>query len=103
VPGTTTVTDWFALPPVPVHVSVYAAVLVILVSDCEPEVALVPLQPPDAVHEVALVVDQVSVLEPPELTVAGLAPMDTVGGGAVFTVTVTDWLALPPAPVHVSV
>jgi hypothetical protein len=38
-----------------------------------PLVASVPVQPPDAVHEVASVLDQVSVELPPEGIVVGLA------------------------------
>jgi hypothetical protein len=70
--------------------------------DCVPLVALVPLQAPDAVQEVALVVDQVSVELPPLETVLGLAVKVTTGEGVV-TDTVADWAALPPVPAHVSV
>jgi hypothetical protein len=51
--------------------------------DCDPEVALVPLQPPEAVLEVGLVELQLSVEAEPEVTVVGLAEMVavTVGGG----------------------
>ena len=38
-----------------------------------PLVASAPVQPPDAVHEVASVLDQVSVELPPEGIVVGLA------------------------------
>lgn len=67
-----------------------------------PVVASVPLQPPDAVHEVALVEDQDSVELPPFATVLGLALKLTVGAGE-LTVTVEDCAALPPVPVQVSV
>jgi len=46
--------------------------------DCEPLVALVPDQAPEAMQEVALVDDQVSEEVPPALTVLGLAAMETV-------------------------
>jgi hypothetical protein len=69
--------------------------------DCEPLAALVPDQAPDAVQEVALVDDQLRVEALPLLTVLGLAAKLTVGAGAV-TDTVTDCVALPPAPVQVS-
>lgn len=46
-----------------------------------PFAACVPLQPPEAVHDVALVDDQVSVLGEPEATVIGLALIETVGAG----------------------
>ena len=69
--------------------------------DWLPLVALVPLQAPLAAHEVALVEDQVKVAEPPVATEAGLAPRLTVGTGfPVVTVTVVDWLVVPPAPVQ---
>ena len=48
-----------------------------------PLVALVPLQPPDAVHEVALVVLQVSVEVPPLAILARFAASVTVGSGGV--------------------
>jgi hypothetical protein len=60
-----------------------------------------PDQPPDAVQLLALLEDQLSVDDPPGFTVVGLALRPTVGGGE--TLTVTDWLALPPAPLQVSV
>jgi len=69
--------------------------------DCEPLSALLPLQPPDAVQAVALVLDQVSVEAPPAFTLLGVAVSVTVG--ALWeTVTVADWVADPPAPVQVS-
>ena len=45
-----------------------------------PLVAFVPVQPPPAVHEVALVEDQVTVEILPELMLVGLAENATVGG-----------------------
>jgi hypothetical protein len=65
--------------------------------DWEPLIALVPLHPPLAVHEVALVEDHVSVALLPEVTVLGLPPKVTVGEAAV-TVTVVDCDAAPPEP-----
>ena len=61
-----------------------------------------PLQPPEAVQDVAFVEDQVNVEVPPLATVLGLAVRVTVGAGVV-TETVADCAALPPAPVQVSV
>jgi len=43
------------------------------------EVGLVPVQPPEAVQDVAFVEDQVSVEDAPDATDAGLAAIDTVG------------------------
>ena len=59
-----------------------------------------PLQPPLAVHALALVADQFSVELPPALTALGPALRVTVGAEA-DTVTVTDWLAVPAGPVQV--
>jgi hypothetical protein len=68
-------------------------------------VVLLPLQPPDAVQEVAFVEDHVSVDELPLTIEAGEAVKDIAGSGvgAVVTETIVDCAALPPAPVHVSV
>jgi hypothetical protein len=56
--------------------------------DCVPLLAFVPLQPPDAVQDVASVELQVNVAEPPLATLVGFAARVTVGIGA--TVTVVD-------------
>jgi hypothetical protein len=69
---------------------------------CVPVSALVPDQDPEAVQEVALVADQVSVELLPLATVLGLATRLMVGTGCV-TDTVADCAALPPVPVQVSV
>ena len=68
--------------------------------DWLPEVALAPDQPPEAVQEVALVEDQVSVEDPPLATDAGFAASDTVSTGG-DTVTVAEALPLPPEPEQV--
>ena len=69
--------------------------------DREPVTAWLPDQPPDAVHAVAWVEDQVRVDAAPLLTVLGYAEKLTVGDGVV-TETVADCVALPPEPVQVS-
>ena len=69
---------------------------------CVPLTALAPDQAPEAVQEVALVDDQVKVEPLPLATVLGFADSVTVGAGGV-TETVTDWVAVPPAPVQVNV
>ena len=61
--------------------------------------ALVPDQAPDAVQDVALVADQVSIALLPLATVLGAADRLTAGAGVV-TETVADWIALPPLPVQ---
>lgn len=50
--------------------------------DCDPVNARFPDHPPEAVHEVAWVVDQLSVELEPLATVLGLADKLTVGAGA---------------------
>jgi len=50
---------------------------------------VLPDHAPEAEHAVAFWLDQVSIEEPPELTVLGLACTVTAGGSAV-TVTVAD-------------
>jgi hypothetical protein len=49
--------------------------------DCDPLIALVPDQPPDAVQDVALLADQLKVELLPLATVLGLADKLTVGAG----------------------
>jgi hypothetical protein len=46
-----------------------------------PLVAFVPVQPPEAVHEVALIEDQITSEALPEVTLVGLAEKDTLGTG----------------------
>jgi hypothetical protein len=79
------------VPPAPVQDSVY---VVVLVGDTArvPLVALVPVQPPAAVHDVALLDDQVTVAIWPEAMLVGLAENATVGGEA------GDEPALPVVP-----
>ena len=71
--------------------------------DCEPPVAvLAPDQAPEAIQDVALVADQVTMALLPLATVLGLAAKVTAGAGVV-TETVADWAALPPLPVQLRV
>ncbi len=77
------------VPPVPVHASVYVVVAWMALIVWLPEVALLPLQPPEAVQLVALVLDQVSTELPPCATVAGLALRFTTGAVALPILTVT--------------
>lgn len=83
--ATVTVADWFAEPPDPVHVKVNVVFAVRFPVLCEPEVALAPDQPPNALHEVAFVEFQISVAAPPEEMEVGLAAMLTVGTGGGVT------------------
>jgi hypothetical protein len=78
-------------------------VVVVGVCTALPLVACVPVQPPEAVQDVALVLDQVSVLVAPAVIAVGVAAKVTVGATAAVTVTEVDDCALPPAPVQASV
>jgi hypothetical protein len=91
------------LPPSPLHDNVYVAVEVNPTRVCAPDIALPPVQPPDAVHVLACVLVHVSVDDPPLATAAGPAVNVTVGNGAGSTLIVTDFVVLPPAPEHINV
>ncbi len=66
----------------------------------EPDVLCAPDQSPEAVQEVAFLVDQVSVELSPDTTVLGLADSLMVGGCDAL-VTVAVCVAVPPGPVQV--
>ena len=66
-----------------------------------PLVGSAPVQLPLAVHEVALLLDQVNVDVLPELIVEGLAVMETAVPGRTVTVALAG--VEPPVPAHVSV
>ena len=55
-----------------------------------PLVALVPLHPPEAVHEVALVEDQVTVELLPDVMLVGFDEIVTVGSGVGVGVGLTE-------------
>lgn len=77
---TVTVVLACAVRPLPlVHVRVNVEVALSAPVLWLPEVALLPLQAPDAVHEAARELDQLNVLLLPELTELGLAEIVTVG------------------------
>ena len=99
---TETVADCVALPPVPVQTKVYVVLALSAPVACDPVVAMVPDHPPEAVQEVAFVLDQFNVEAPPLATVLGLALSVTVGAGVgAVTATVAACVALPPGPVQV--
>jgi len=98
---TDTVAVWVAVPPAPVHDNVKVVPAVSAPDDCEPLMASAPDHPPEAEHEVAFFVVQLSVVEAPELMELGLAVSVTVGAEA-ETVTVVDCVADPPVPVQVN-
>jgi hypothetical protein len=65
-------------------------------------VAFVPDQAPEALQLVALVDDQFRVALPPRAMALGPTLRFTLGA-ADFTVTVADWVALPPVPLQVRI
>jgi hypothetical protein len=99
----TVVLAW-AVPPVPLQLKVNVVAFDSAGVLALPAVAFVPVQPPEALHDVAFDDVQVNVLVPPLATLVGDADSVTVGAG-VEADTVTDALAclLPPAPVQVRV
>ncbi len=90
------------MPPAPLQLKVNLVVALRAAVACDPVVASAPLQPPEALQEVAFVDDQVNVEVAPLFTVVGFALKVTAGAG-VLTDTVADCAALPPAPLQVSV
>jgi hypothetical protein len=62
-----------------------------------------PVQPLEAVQDVALLADQLRVALVPEVTEAGVALIITTGAGVFPTVTVALLDVVPPPPVHDSV
>jgi hypothetical protein len=98
---TATLADALVVPPPPVQMSTKVVSALNVPVLPEPEVGLAPLQPPEAVHEVASVEDQFSVEDPPLVMLVGDALRATVGAGGVATLTLVEALALPPVPVQV--
>ena len=72
-------------------------------TDCAPDVVLVPDQAPEAAQVVALVDDQVKVEEPPLVIEVGEAIKLAVGVALAVTVTVALCVAEPPEPEQVKV
>jgi hypothetical protein len=70
---------------------------------CDPLVATLPDQPPEAVHEVTSLDDQVKVDVPPLATLLGLAANVTLGVVLPAGVMVTDCAVVPPVPVQLKV
>jgi len=71
--------------------------------DWLPLVVFDPDHAPLALQEVAFVEDQVRLEAEPLSTVEGLAVRLTVGAGVAATVTVADFVSVPPAPVQAKV
>jgi hypothetical protein len=89
------------VPPAPMQVNEYDVAAVSGPVLWLPLVALAPLQPPEAVHELALVEIQVSVEAPPLATEVGFAVSVTVGADTTATLAVAT-LLVPPAPMQVN-
>jgi hypothetical protein len=87
------------VPPLPVQVSEYDVVAASAPVPRVPPVASVPLQPPEAAQDVALLELQVSVEEPPLGTTVGYAL--NVASGITPTTTVAVPL-VPPGPLQAS-
>ena len=62
--ATLTLTESFAVPPVPLQVSIKLLFAINELMVCDPDVALLPDQSPDAVQLVVLLVVQLNVVEP---------------------------------------
>ena len=87
------------VPPAPPQLNEYEVVAVRAPVLNVPLVAFVPLQPPEAVHEVAFVELHVNVEVPPLATTVGFAT--NVAIGTMLTSAVATGLE-PPAPVQVN-
>jgi hypothetical protein len=70
---------------------------------CDPLVVLAPLQEPEAVQLVALLVAHVNCEAEPDATFVGEAPNVSVGAPGAAIVTEADRVTVPPAPVHARV
>lgn len=100
---TLTVALPWLVPPPPVQVSMKLVSAISGPTSWLPEVGCKPLQPLEAVQEVAFVATHVSVESVPDGTELGVALTLTTGVGDATRVTVTVLAAVPPAPVQVSV
>jgi hypothetical protein len=96
----TVAVDGALVPPGPEQVSAKAVPVVSAPVDRLPLVPSVPVQPPEAIHIVALVELHVSDELPPLATIVGLAVRVAVGSGATVTVAVAGVL-VPPTPAQV--
>jgi hypothetical protein len=102
-PATVTPTVWPELPPGPAQLRLKLAVALSGPVETLPFSSSLPLQPPDAVHEVASLELHVSVAASPVSTLVGATDSTTVGAGGGSTATLTVAVPSPPAPWHVRV
>ncbi len=87
------------VPPGPVHVSEYAVAVLMPAVLWLPLLARAPLQPPEAVHAVALVELHVKLEVAPNATTVGAAANATVGTGRIVTVADAG-AVVPPGPMQ---
>jgi hypothetical protein len=97
-----TVVDWVALPNSPTQVNSNSVEVDRAPVDALPLVGFAPLQPPEAVQEVAFAAFQVKIDAAPTATVVADADNVMVGPGPVTT-TSADCVVEPPGPEQVSV
>jgi hypothetical protein len=93
-------------PPAPEHTRLKAVLCVSAPVDAEPEVAREPVQPPEAVQEVAFELAHCSMADCPEVNDVGEAVNCVIcaaGGVGALTSTCTERWAEPPAPAQDSV
>lgn len=102
--ATVTATICVVSPPPPVQVRENPVEVVRSPVDCVPLVALLPLQPPEALQLDAFEATQASAEDSPLLMLVGCAVKVSVGAttGNASATTVTDLLVVPPVPVQLS-
>jgi hypothetical protein len=100
--NTSTITEAAPVPPAPSQVNVKVLGCVRGPEVWEDDVcAVMPDQAPDAIHLVALVLVQVSIVLSPARTLVGFAASETAGGYKMTTTA--EAVVLPPGPEHVIV
>ena len=100
---TVTLTESFTLPLAPVQDRLKLLSVIKPVIVCEPDVALLPNQSPEAVQSVVLVLLQLSVVEPLVTIVVGFADRETVETDGPTTINTVYILGAPPFPPRVTV
>ena len=93
---TVTLIESLAVPPGPLQDRLKLLFVVNALIVREPDVALLPDQPPDAVQSLACLLVQLIVVEPFIGTVAGLADNEIVGGLGPLTEIFTEFFIFLP-------
>ena len=99
--ATVMLTVSLAVPPGPLQDRLNTLPEVSAAIVCDPAVALLPDQSPEAVQPVVLLLLQLSVVAPLNGRLDGLAVRLTDEAVGPATITLTESLALPPGPVQV--